>query len=550
MKAPVRIRLPLFELSILVVLTAMGWALWELNRISGQQSEYQTSLQTTLQKRLAEQAKDFQTRLMTQEERWLKTWQQQAMSQSNVFKGFFEMQTATELREAYLALADRLQTDAPEIHQALLRYTTNTSATDLEAHQRKRQELKDWLRTLKLRLDSKRLIAKSQELTNSAPNPLSSDLGAMCREFENGLTNYESKAELICTLTRNPAPTSYTITSELAVAQSQVQHLLDLAGQARRDAAKVELPPSPPPEPSAEFKRELAQTENEALKLAAVPAVKDYSVQLQAVFYAIVAAMFGLSLFLITAIYRRVVVERLRFRLYETATENKLSHLGQLAAWLAHEIKQPLTAINAWLWTLQKGSAEGRPEHMGTTAIRKEINRLDQIVKDFLRFTQPAAPKLVPLRPEPVLREVLDLLKPQLERQRIQLNLDPPVKARFSADPQQLKQVLINLVQNAAESIEHDGRITLRARKDKADLKGQASEVVVLEVEDTGPGIPPDVQQRLFDPFFSTKEDGTGLGLPIAANIIDKHGGAIRFRTEVGKGTAFGIVLPILQEAG
>ena len=116
--------------------------------------------------------------------------------------------------------------------------------------------------------------------------------------------------------------------------------------------------------------------------------------------------------------------------------------------------------------------------------------------------------------------------------------------------PLQLKQVLINLVQNAAESIEHDGRITLRARKDKADLKGQASEVVVLEVEDTGPGIPPDVQQRLFDPFFSTKEDGTGLGLPIAANIIDKHGGAIRFRTEVGKGTAFGIVLPILQEAG
>src|SRR2546426_3227082 len=132
MKAPVRIRLPLFELSILLVLTAMGWALWELNRISGQQSDYQTSLQTTLQKKLLEQAKDFQTRLMTQEDRWSKTWHQQALNQSNVFKGLIEMQTAIKLREGYLSLAERLQADGPEIHQALVRYSTSTNATDLE----------------------------------------------------------------------------------------------------------------------------------------------------------------------------------------------------------------------------------------------------------------------------------------------------------------------------------------------------------------------------------------------------------------------------------
>ena len=94
-------------------------------------------------------------------------------------------------------------------------------------------------------------------------------------------------------------------------AQNQMQHLLELGGQARRDAAKVELPPSLPPEPSAEFKRELANTESEALKLAAAPAAKDYSSQLQWVLYALLAAMCGLSLFLFTAIYRRVVVERI-----------------------------------------------------------------------------------------------------------------------------------------------------------------------------------------------------------------------------------------------
>jgi len=254
--------------------------------------------------------------------------------------------------------------------------------------------------------------------------------------------------------------------------------------------------------------------------------------------------MLGLSFILVSSVYRRVVVEKLRLGYYESATESKLAHLGQLAAWLAHEIKQPLTAINAWLWTLQKGIREGTPEHTGAVAIRKEITRLDQIVKDFLRFTQPATPKLSSVNAEPLLREIRDLLGPQLARQRIEMHLDAVGKNQFSGDPQQLKQVLINLVKNAAESIEHDGTITLRARQGRAPLKGHSSRVVVIEVEDTGPGIPPEVQQRLFDPFFSTKEEGTGLGLPIAANIIDKHGGALEFKTDLGKGTTFAILLP------
>src|SRR6185503_9509685 len=92
--------------------------------------------------------------------------------------------------------------------------------------------------------------------------------------------------------------------------------------------------------------------------------------------YPLIIAQIGLSIFLMVAIYRRVVVEGLRFRLYESTTENKLAHVGQLAAWLAHEIRQPLTAINAWLWTLQRTVSEGMPEHMGAMAMRKEINRL------------------------------------------------------------------------------------------------------------------------------------------------------------------------------
>ena len=111
-----------------------------------------------------------------------------------------------------------------------------------------------------------------------------------------------------------------------------------------------------------------------------------------------------------------------------------------------------------------------------------------------------------------------------------------------------MKQVLINLIQNAADSIEVDGTITLRARQDTRRLEDCASDVVVLEVQDTGGGISPDVQNRLFDPFFSTKQGGTGLGLSIAAQIVNNHHGKLEFQTQPGQGTTFAIVLPAEQE--
>ena len=120
--------------------------------------------------------------------------------------------------------------------------------------------------------------------------------------------------------------------------------------------------------------------------------------------------------------------------------------------------------------------------------------------------------------------------------------------AKFLADPQQMKQVLINLIQNAADSIEVDGVITLRARHETRRFHEETTEVVVLEVSDTGSGIPADVQKRLFDPFFSTKTGGTGLGLSIAAQIVDNHHGKLEFHTEAGRGTSFSIVLPAAPE--
>ena len=115
---------------------------------------------------------------------------------------------------------------------------------------------------------------------------------------------------------------------------------------------------------------------------------------------------------------------------------------------------------------------------------------------------------------------------------------------RLRADLGQLKQVLINLIQNAADSTDAGGTVTLRARRDRKRLTDGETDVVVLEVADTGKGITPDVEKRLFDPFFTTKPEGTGLGLSIAACIVQKHGGALQYQTQVNRGTTFGIILP------
>ena len=177
--------------------------------------------------------------------------------------------------------------------------------------------------------------------------------------------------------------------------------------------------------------------------------------------------------------------------------------------------------------------------------VRNEITRLDGIVREFLSSARPPEPKLVSTSARSIFNEVARLVTPQLAEQSIELMVDASDEQTFRADLGQLKQVLHNLIRNASESITGEGFITLRARFDSnAVLRGQATPVVILEVEDTGAGIPADVQSRLFDPFFSTKENGTGLGLSISARIIDRHGGALGFETRMGEGTIFRVSLP------
>ena len=250
----------------------------------------------------------------------------------------------------------------------------------------------------------------------------------------------------------------------------------------------------------------------------------------------------------LAAVVYRELIAPLRVRLVESQAlmerQEKLASLGMLAAGVAHEIRNPLTAIKAWLFIQQKGFQPGTPELEDAEIIASEINRLEHIVRDFLLFARPSEPHLVTLSLDEPLREVQRLMAPTLLKVNIRLAYENSVSAQVRVDPRQIKQVLINLIQNAADSIGKNGTITLRARLDTKRLTDGPLDAVILEVVDTGKGIRPEVEKRLFDPFFTTKEAGTGLGLSIAARIIEKHGGALQYQTQVNRGTTFGIVLP------
>lgn len=225
--------------------------------------------------------------------------------------------------------------------------------------------------------------------------------------------------------------------------------------------------------------------------------------------------------------------------------QEKLASLGVLAAGVAHEIRNPLTAIKARLFSQTRRLDPGSPEHADGLVIKDEIQRLETIVKDVLQFARPGEPVLTVQSAPALLREVAGLMSPELEKRAIALTVEPGEEFLLALDPAQMKQVLINLVQNAADSIGQAGRVVLRARRTVLPRAPRRTEAVALEVEDDGRGVAPEVQARLFDPFFTTRAAGTGLGLAIAERIAEKHGGTLGFQTRPGRGATFRVILPM-----
>jgi signal transduction histidine kinase len=239
------------------------------------------------------------------------------------------------------------------------------------------------------------------------------------------------------------------------------------------------------------------------------------------------------------------VLENLRATQGRLVQTEKLAALGEMAAKIAHEIKNPLTVIGGFAARIaKKGTGEepnGAASGRYTRIILKEVQRLERIIHQTLYFSREVvpAPKRVDINDE--IREALAMFREDLEEARIVTDLDLPTDlATIWADPDQLRQVLWNLVSNAIQAMEHGGRLTVATRPALPD----EGDGVVFLVGDTGGGIPHDVVHNIFNPFFTTKVKGTGLGLAIVHAIVEKHGGSIQLDNREGKGVTFSIFLP------
>jgi len=167
-----------------------------------------------------------------------------------------------------------------------------------------------------------------------------------------------------------------------------------------------------------------------------------------------------------------------------------------------------------------------------------EIVRLDYIVRQFLQAIRPTPPKLAPTTLNDVVRETVDLLRPEIENRGITIHERfSPQMAEAPLDRAQVKQVLVNLMKNAIQAMTKGGVLTLET--------GQSGEGVWLAVRDTGGGIPQDQLNRIFEPFFTTKKKGSGLGLMIVQRIVRDHGGRIELESRVNEGTTFRVWFPL-----
>jgi two-component system, sporulation sensor kinase E len=219
---------------------------------------------------------------------------------------------------------------------------------------------------------------------------------------------------------------------------------------------------------------------------------------------------------------------------------DRLAAMGELTAGVAHEVRNPLGIIRASVQLMEDAECDRKRVHEAAEVIKHEIDRLDRVIKALLDFGRPASPSMRTVDVRRVLEEVVLFTRKFADRSHVGIveEYDEDVP-EVMGDPEQLKQVFVNLISNAVQSMADDGgALTVSI--------GHEDDFVFVRFVDTGPGITPDYIGKVFDPFFSTRDDGTGLGLTIVHRIVDEHGGHIEVTSDPGTGTAFTVHLPAI----
>jgi signal transduction histidine kinase len=228
----------------------------------------------------------------------------------------------------------------------------------------------------------------------------------------------------------------------------------------------------------------------------------------------------------------------------ELRRAERLAAVGRISAQITHEIRNPLNAIglNAELLAeeLEDAGAPAEARQL-VVAISREVDRLNGVAEEYLTFARLPKPSLGRMDLNEAVGSLLDFQAPELRAAGVEIVRElAPIPLALRADEGQLRAVFLNLLRNSREAMPGGGTVTVRTRR--------SGEAVEAEVADTGGGIPPEVLTRIFEPFYSTKERGTGLGLAFVHQVLKEHGGTIRCDSAAGRGTTFTLRFPVDDE--
>ncbi|MDD2708424.1 MAG: ATP-binding protein [Verrucomicrobiae bacterium] len=228
-----------------------------------------------------------------------------------------------------------------------------------------------------------------------------------------------------------------------------------------------------------------------------------------------------------------------------TTESERLDAITNLAAGVAHEIGNPLNSLHIHLQLIDRElrhlETPGRDKlERHLKVCRDEITRLDQIVNQFLKAFRPTKPQLEPCQPNEILEQVLEVLAPEIANRDLLIEKDlPKGLPLILADRNQLKQAFFNIIRNGIHAMTKGGILHFHTEL--------AANRILFTFRDTGGGIAPETLQRIFDPYFTTKREGSGLGLMIVERVIREHGGLLEVSSEQGRGTTFRIYLPVAE---
>src|SRR5713226_1580072 len=251
---------------------------------------------------------------------------------------------------------------------------------------------------------------------------------------------------------------------------------------------------------------------------------------------------------------RKLAEEQVLQQAAELQRAAQLSFVGELAAGLAHEIKNPLAGIQGAVDILIRRRDKNDPEREALEGMRHEVERIDSTVRALLGR---ARPRLVSVRASSlteIVGRAVNLARAQLTNAsarsgRVSLEFDPPADAiTISIDPAQIEDAVLNLVINSIEAADVDGQVKIRVARSQNDRAEEYEDEAIVEVSDNGRGISEEDLTRIFNPFFTTRPGGTGLGLPAVRRIARAHGGRVEVQSALGRGSTFALYLPVTSQ--